>query len=112
MSEATPDRPVYVHCEHGADRTGLLVALYRILYEGWSVRHAYEEWVRWGHSVTSRVVTGDLDIYFFNFLKLRAFPRIPARTCLIPKNTLSDASAWPVKSCVAILGGGRVDFVT
>ena len=28
--------PTLVHCEHGADRTGLITALYRILYQGWS----------------------------------------------------------------------------
>jgi hypothetical protein len=28
-------RAVLVHCEHGGDRTGLIMALNRILYEGW-----------------------------------------------------------------------------
>ncbi len=32
-----PDQqPVLVHCQHGADRTGAMVALYRIAVEGWS----------------------------------------------------------------------------
>jgi protein tyrosine/serine phosphatase len=35
--------PVLLHCQHGADRTGLIVALYRILYQGWSKEEALKE---------------------------------------------------------------------
>jgi hypothetical protein len=35
--------PVLLHCEHGADRTGLISALYRVLYQGWSKRDALDE---------------------------------------------------------------------
>ena len=28
--------PILVHCNHGADRTGLILAVYRTLYDGWS----------------------------------------------------------------------------
>lgn len=34
---------VFVHCYHGADRTGALVAAYRIAAEGWSVDQALAE---------------------------------------------------------------------
>ncbi|MCS7157628.1 MAG: tyrosine-protein phosphatase [Blastocatellia bacterium] len=36
-------RPVLVHCRRGADRTGVIIALYRILYEGWDPERAYRE---------------------------------------------------------------------
>lgn len=36
-------RPVYVHCFHGSDRTGLLLAVYRMAREGWSAGKAYRE---------------------------------------------------------------------
>jgi protein tyrosine/serine phosphatase len=28
--------PVFVHCQHGADRTGVMAASYRIIVQGWS----------------------------------------------------------------------------
>jgi protein tyrosine/serine phosphatase len=35
--------PTLVHCEHGADRTGLVTALYRIAYQGWNKNAAIDE---------------------------------------------------------------------
>lgn len=35
--------PVYVHCLHGKDRTGLLIAMYRLAKEGWPLDEAYRE---------------------------------------------------------------------
>ena len=40
--------PVYVHCFHGADRTGTLVALYRIVFQGWTKEQATYEMRRKG----------------------------------------------------------------
>lgn len=37
------NRPVFVHCERGADRTGLMVALYRIMEQGWTKEEAMAE---------------------------------------------------------------------
>ena len=40
----TPEyQPVFVHCQAGKDRTGLVVAVYRILVDGWSVDDAIGE---------------------------------------------------------------------
>lgn len=36
-------RPIFVHCFHGADRTGLLIAMYRMSRDGWGVTQAYAE---------------------------------------------------------------------
>lgn len=58
-TEATIDRflelmddpknhPVFVHCFHGADRTGLLVATYRISRQGWTFQESYDEMKRCG----------------------------------------------------------------
>lgn len=35
--------PFLVHCQHGADRTGLLIASYRIVIQGWSKEAAFDE---------------------------------------------------------------------
>jgi tyrosine-protein phosphatase SIW14 len=35
--------PVYVHCRFGADRTGMMMAIYRVLIQNWSYDRAYTE---------------------------------------------------------------------
>ena len=39
---------VLVHCQHGADRTGLLVAVYRVVVQGWSKERAIDEMTNGG----------------------------------------------------------------
>jgi len=41
-------RPIFIHCLHGADRTGLLIAIYRIAKDGWTVENAYAEMKQYG----------------------------------------------------------------
>lgn len=36
-------RPVFLHCKHGSDRTGMLIAYFRIARCGWSADQAYRE---------------------------------------------------------------------
>jgi len=38
-----PDGYVFVHCHHGEDRTGLIIALHRIFNQGWTVKRARQE---------------------------------------------------------------------
>jgi tyrosine-protein phosphatase SIW14 len=40
--------PVFVHCQHGADRTGTMCAIYRIAVQGWSKDEAIEEMTKGG----------------------------------------------------------------
>ncbi len=43
----TPElQPVLVHCQHGSDRTGTMIAIYRIVVEGWTKEQAKEEMVQ------------------------------------------------------------------
>lgn len=41
--------PVLVHCQHGADRTGAMTAIYRIIVQGWSREEAVREMVAGGY---------------------------------------------------------------
>ena len=41
--------PVLVHCQHGADRTGTMCAVYRIVIQGWSKREAIREMTEGGY---------------------------------------------------------------
>lgn len=41
--------PFLVHCQHGADRTGLMIAMYRIVEQGWDKREAIREMVHGGY---------------------------------------------------------------
>lgn len=63
------NQPVFIHCEHGADRTGLLVALYRVKYEGANVEAARKEWIKNGHNKLHQLFTGDLDVYYYEKVK-------------------------------------------
>ena len=42
------NRPVLVHCLQGKDRTGLIIALYRVIYEGWTPQAAHDEMLSLG----------------------------------------------------------------
>lgn len=43
INQALKQGAVLVHCQHGADRTGLMIAMYRILYQSWSKEQAIDE---------------------------------------------------------------------
>jgi protein tyrosine/serine phosphatase len=64
------NQPVFIHCEHGADRTGLLVALYRVKYEDANIEAARAEWIKNGHNRLHQMFTGDLDEYYYAKVKL------------------------------------------
>lgn len=45
---AEAETPVLVHCSHGADRTGLVCALYRIHFQNWEKEEALAEMLEGG----------------------------------------------------------------
>ena len=60
--------PVYVHCRRGADRTGFMVAIYRVVCQGWSREQAIAEMTGGGfgfdpqyQNLVSYVRTRDLE---------------------------------------------------
>ena len=40
------EKPVLVHCWHGSDRTGTIIAAYRMVFENWSKERAISEFRR------------------------------------------------------------------
>jgi protein tyrosine/serine phosphatase len=52
--------PIFVHCKHGEDRTGLVVGLYRYYDEHWSAQAAYDEMLAHGFH---KVLLG-LNLYY------------------------------------------------
>ena len=40
--------PIFVHCQHGRDRTGLMTAVYRVHCDGWHADQAYAEMLECG----------------------------------------------------------------
>jgi protein tyrosine/serine phosphatase len=56
------NQPVYVHCQGGRHRTGVMTAVYRMTQDGWSPDQAYQEMKRYrfegfpGHPVLKKFV--------------------------------------------------------
>lgn len=51
--------PVFVHCQHGADRTGLMCAVYRVAVCGWTKEEAIREMTQGGfghHTIWTNLV--------------------------------------------------------
>lgn len=51
--------PVYLHCQHGSDRTGTFSAIYRIIVHGWSKENALKEMIYGGfgfHYIWSHLI--------------------------------------------------------
>lgn len=53
IRERQKEGAVLVHCYHGADRTGLVVAMYRVIYRGWSLDAARSEMIDGGYGFHS-----------------------------------------------------------
>jgi protein tyrosine/serine phosphatase len=73
----TNNAPVFLHCQHGADRTGLMCAIYRMAICGWDKAAAIREMTEGGfgfHPVWTNLVIflQNLDV---NAIRKKAFPR-------------------------------------
>lgn len=48
LINAPENQPVFVHCKRGADRTGTIIAVYRIEHDGWTSEQARAEAKHYG----------------------------------------------------------------
>ena len=59
MLRKAENGPFLIHCQHGADRTGLMTAMYRILEQGWTPEDALKELTDGGfgyHSMWTNII--------------------------------------------------------
>lgn len=52
--------PIFIHCHHGQDRSGLIIGLYRVEVQGWAPAKAYQEMIDNGFHTSLTA----LDTYF------------------------------------------------
>jgi protein tyrosine/serine phosphatase len=62
-----PDKKVFVHCRLGVDRTGMMVASYRMAKQGWSASEAAREMAAFGFSSVHRMICPGLASYEAKF---------------------------------------------
>jgi len=57
----TKNYPLFVHCQHGRDRTGLVSALFRVTQQNWKAQDAHEEMLALGF----RQIFFNMENYFW-----------------------------------------------
>lgn len=62
-----PDKKVFVHCNTGIDRTGMMVAAYRMAKQGWTTEEAMAEMKAFGFSRFHETICLGLSSYEKNF---------------------------------------------
>jgi tyrosine-protein phosphatase SIW14 len=73
--------PVFIHCKRGSDRTGTVIAVYRITHEGWNDARAIDEARRYGMSWMEFGMRGYISDYYQQFSKAKpqAKPAVTAQ---------------------------------
>jgi protein tyrosine/serine phosphatase len=67
--------PVFIHCQHGCDRTGTIVACYRMKHDQWTLEKALAEANHYGLSMFER----GMKKFVQDFSKLTATPKALAK---------------------------------
>lgn len=83
--------PVFLHCQYGADRTGLMVGVYRVIFCDWTKEAAIQEMVEGGYGF--HPIWENL-IHFFRNLDIDALRREAGLTT----SRSTQISTMPAKS--------------
>ena len=62
-----PDKKIFVHCRLGNDRTGMMIAAYRMGIQGWSAERAMTEMQFFGYTSVHHVMCPGLELYERHF---------------------------------------------
>lgn len=79
------EHPVFIHCFHGSDRTGLFVAIYRVVYDGWTKQQAVDEMIHGGHGFHAYIQQNL--IQFFQDLDLKELMQLSESHGLVGKSS-------------------------
>lgn len=77
----TRNYPIYIHCRHGQDRTGMITGFYRVEIEGMNPKLAYQEMLELGFHNLRR---GPWEIGYDCYFKEKTGLKVPFYCHLIP----------------------------
>lgn len=67
LLQENPNKKVFVHCRLGEDRTGMMVAAYRMAAQGWTTNEAMQEMHQFGFSTVHHIICPGLASYEKSF---------------------------------------------
>ncbi len=67
LIKANPDRKIFVHCRWGDDRTGMMIAAYRMSGQGWTAEQAMKEMRAFGFAAAHHLICPGLAGYENSF---------------------------------------------
>ena len=65
------NQPVFVHCKHGEDRTGTVIACYRMTHDNWDDEQAITEAKKFGMSFVQVSMKRFIHKFYEQRIKLR-----------------------------------------
>lgn len=84
--DAPENWPVFIHCRRGADRTGTVVACYRISHENWDAGKATAEARKFGMSWIEVGMRGYISDYYKSHARVAAVQAAPTQTAAQASN--------------------------
>lgn len=67
LVKENPDKKIFAHCRLGDDRTGMMIAAYRMAMQGWSADEAMNEMKQFGFSEAHHIICPGLAGYEKSF---------------------------------------------
>ncbi|HEV2206274.1 MAG TPA: tyrosine-protein phosphatase, partial [Candidatus Acidoferrales bacterium] len=67
LLQENPGKKVFVHCHAGVDRTGMMIASYRMAEQGWTAGESMQEMKTFGYSFFHQMICSPLEGYEANF---------------------------------------------